>query len=142
MEKKICGTCKQELNIIEFSLKNIKLNKRHSKCKKCQRAYGKKHYITNKRKYLDRTKINTQKYKKRNEKFLLEVKKDIPCKDCGKFYPHYMMDFDHLPDTEKKNNVSRLKNSSLSIKTITKEIKKCELVCSNCHRKRTWERIQ
>lgn len=50
------------------------------------------------------------------------------------------MDFDHLGD--KKTNIARLVNSEASIKTIKIELSKCELVCSNCHRLRTWQRVQ
>ena len=49
------------------------------------------------------------------------------------------MDFDHLGS--KKQTIARLANSEASIKTIKQEIAKCELVCSNCHRLRTWQRL-
>lgn len=62
-----------------------------------------------------------------------ETKESTPCMDCGKCYPYYVMDFDHLSD--KQFSISKIKwqNSSINLK----EIKKCEIVCSNCHRERT-----
>jgi hypothetical protein len=50
------------------------------------------------------------------------------------------MDFDHLDSTDKIGSISQLVNS-LYIKKALEEIKKCELVCANCHRMRTWNRM-
>ncbi len=61
-----------------------------------------------------------------------------PCTDCGKKYPHYVMDFDHVRGI-KVIPVSKMITNG-SIARITEEVKKCELVCSNCHRVRTWKR--
>lgn len=141
MDTKTCGFCKKELNILEFAFKNIKANKRHSKCKACQKEYCKKHYVANRSDYCDRAKTNNKRYKTRNKDFLSSLKEGIPCKDCGKQYPHYVMDFDHLPSFRKNENVSRMKNSAYSTKTMIEEIAKCDLVCSNCHRERTWKRL-
>lgn len=66
--------------------------------------------------------------------------KDKPCLDCGNRYPHYVMDFDHVRG-EKIGDVSALMRNA-SIAKIDAEIAKCDLVCSNCHRERTWERLR
>jgi hypothetical protein len=50
-----------------------------------------------------------------------------------------MLDFDHLRD--KKYNVSRMIHDGFSWKAIQKEIEKCEVVCANCHRLRTHNRL-
>ncbi len=60
--------------------------------------------------------------------------------DCGQCFPPYVMDFDHLID--KVDAVAHMTKNSLSLETIQKEIDKCELVCSNCHRVRTWKRLK
>ena len=64
--------------------------------------------------------------------------KEQPCMDCGMNYPFYVMDFDHVRD-EKRFNISS-SYTSYSWKDIIDEIAKCDVVCSNCHRKRTAER--
>lgn len=63
--------------------------------------------------------------------------KNKPCVDCGIKYPPYVMDFDHLSD--KEFSIGAVKYS-LSMKRLTEEISKCEVVCSNCHRERTHSR--
>lgn len=45
------------------------------------------------------------------------------------------MDFDHLSD--KDFNISRWLKSSLNYQHLWQEIRKCDLVCANCHRIRT-----
>ena len=67
--------------------------------------------------------------------------KDVPCLDCGRSYPHYVMDFDHVRG-KKKMDVAVMVQSGVSIRTLRMEIAKCEIVCSNCHRERTWGRRQ
>lgn len=63
-----------------------------------------------------------------------------PCGDCGGVFHHTAMDFDHVDSSTKKYDVSRLAHSRVSIAMISAEIAKCELVCANCHRVRTWSR--
>lgn len=70
--------------------------------------------------------------KKRDLLIMLKSKK---CTDCGLEYPWYCMDFDHVG--EKKECISKINKSM-----VLEEIKKCELVCSNCHRKRTYSKKQ
>lgn len=77
----------------------------------------------------------------RNKEYIRQIKEKHSCADCGEKYHYSQMDFDHV-DGKKKHNLSRYANSSVSIKTIKEEIKKCEVVCANCHRYRTWLRTQ
>lgn len=70
------------------------------------------------------------------KKFLAEYKTAKGCTDCGYNTHHSALDFDHVRG-EKEINVSLAK----SIEQAKIEIEKCEVVCSNCHRIRTYERI-
>lgn len=64
--------------------------------------------------------------------------KDMPCADCGKKYPPCAMDFDHVRGT-KKISVSG-GYVYVGMPALEKELAKCDLVCANCHRIRTWKR--
>ena len=77
----------------------------------------------------------------RNKEYIRSVKEKSPCADCHEQYHYSQMDFDHV-DGKKKHNLARYANSAVSLKTIKDEIKKCEVVCANCHRYRTWLRTQ
>lgn len=103
-------------------------------CKNCQANYQKKHYQNNKKYYKDKARARDKKI----SDFISSLKKDKPCIDCGVVYPPYVMDFDHRED--KKYNISHMARLGLSEDAILLEISKCDLVCSNCHRKRTYAR--
>lgn len=68
---------------------------------------------------------------------LINEYKNVPCMDCKTPYPYYVMDFDHRDPTQKLFNISKppsQKNKEL----IISEIMKCDVVCANCHRIRTF----
>ena len=67
--------------------------------------------------------------------YVRNFKAGKPCLDCGKEYPHYVMEFDHVHGV-KLSDISNL----TTISKLRIEIPKCELVCANCHRERTFKR--
>jgi len=75
----------------------------------------------------------------RNVSFVKRVKEMFPCTDCGCYYPAVVMDFDHVRG-EKKYTIAAMVRGQFSLSRIQEEIRKCELVCSNCHRLRTHNR--
>jgi len=77
----------------------------------------------------------------RNKEYIRSIKEKSSCVDCDTLYHYSQLDFDHV-DGKKKHNLARYANSSVSLETIKDEIKKCEIVCANCHRYRTWLRTQ
>ena len=95
-----------------------------------------KHYYKNRQYYIDKA----LKQKADIREWVYELKNKTPCGDCGVQYPHYVTDFDHVRGI-KKNNISALINQGSSIQ-VKQEIEKCDLVCSNCHRERTYNRRQ
>lgn len=68
---------------------------------------------------------------------LYKIKEENPCADCGINYPYYVMDFDHVSGV-KLGEVNRLVYKAQA--TLMAEVAKCEVVCSNCHRIRTFTR--
>lgn len=79
-----------------------------------------------------------KKLRKIEARNLLETLKDFPCFDCGTKYPKGVMDFDHRDPSKKTLGVGRMVQESYSLKTIASEAAKCDLVCCNCHRIRTF----
>ena len=69
-------------------------------------------------------------------KWLRELKSGRPCTDCGRTYSAEVMQWDHLPGTQKLADVSLIR----SREGVLAEIAKCELVCTNCHAIRTFQR--
>ena len=60
-----------------------------------------------------------------------------PCVDCGE-KDIIVLEFDHLRD--KKKGIAHLVKDVVRWNTIAEEIEKCEVVCANCHAKRTAKR--
>lgn len=92
------------------------------------------HYERNKEYYYERNRnrrIAARKY--------IAEKKAGPCIDCKNTFLPCQMDFDHRDD-DKEFDISKMVSRS-SLKRIQEEIDKCDLVCANCHRLRTWKRI-
>jgi hypothetical protein len=88
---------------------------------------------------------NKQLYKDKNDRRRIELinfvnsLKQKPCLDCRVQYPSYVMDFDHRDRKTKLTTINRMINyHSYSKKKILEEIEKCDLVCANCHRIRTY----
>jgi hypothetical protein len=81
-------------------------------------------------------KRNTASFARRRQ-IVIEAKQK-PCADCGIQYPYYVMDFDHREGETK--NFSLFKIHGATVKRILEEITKCDVVCANCHRKRTHQR--
>lgn len=73
-----------------------------------------------------------------NLQFVTDLKLQMGCTDCGYKEHPAALDFDHLPGQEKCRGVARM--LSVSRSTLLAEIAKCEVVCANCHRVRTWNR--
>lgn len=72
--------------------------------------------------------------------FLIHCK-SVPCADCGRSYPHYVMEFDH-PDGRGPNERTVSSFTCAAWSTLQAEVAKCDVVCANCHRVRTWKRGQ
>lgn len=68
-----------------------------------------------------------------------EIKASATCMDCGEDYPYYVLEFDHRPDEIKLFNISMY--GQYTLEDVKKEIAKCDIVCANCHKIRTWQRM-
>lgn len=130
--KKICIKCNILKLLTDFSIKSQnKGDGRANDCKKCHGIYCRNHYKINRKQYFDRN------VRRRNEiRKLILIEKNKPCVDCNEKYPPYVMDFDHRED--KDFNIGEAASRNYALDKIKKELEKCDLVCSNCHRERTF----
>lgn len=100
-----------------------------------QRAEAKKRYFLKNKEVCS---ARVQKGKRSKRKYIAEHKKR-PCKDCGVQYAWYVMDLDHKPGVKKIAGLAVMVQG-YSWEKILAELEKCDVVCSNCHRIRTWKR--
>ena len=132
----LCTTCETEKNKEAFPAS--RRLKDRAVCMVCKSAYNKSWYRRNREKHGADVKKNNTRYRKMS-KVKMDELKSAPCVDCGGTFPPCVMDFDHLDADTKIGNVSRLVVSSLRLALV--EVEKCELVCANCHRIRTHNRL-
>lgn len=130
MCKKICNHCRDEKELDEFPFRNKKKNIRHNTCKECWKDVRKESYEKNKKTTLVRNKRN----KERNVEWYNEYKSKLKCSKCNEDHPA-CLEFHHDDPNEKEYNVSELIRTTYSIEKIIKEIEKCTIFCSNCHKK-------
>jgi hypothetical protein len=75
----------------------------------------------------------------RRQARLLDAIRDVPCIDCAGRFPPCAMDFDHRDPATKRSAVTRMIGRA-GTSRILEEVAKCDIVCANCHRLRTFRR--
>ena len=105
------------------------------KNKEDQKRESAKHYQKNKAKIISRSVERNKKRREWNRKFLSRVKDMFHCIDCGED-ESILLEFDHVRG-DKVANVSDMVGRAHSIKSMKEEIRKCEVRCANCHRRKT-----
>lgn len=79
-----------------------------------------------------------RKERARRRAILNEIKMSAGCADCGYAKAPVALDFDHRDPSTKSFNVSAGVDASRPWAIILTEIEKCDVVCANCHRIRTF----
>ena len=114
METKICSKCGIEKSIDDFHWRNKALGTRRSECKECHNNTVKKRYAENKQTIND-------------------LKEGKCCEKCGYDKCSAALDFHHIDPSTKIDTVAKL-STHANIEAAINEIKKCVLLCANCHR--------
>lgn len=131
-----CTKCNLEKDDDCFAWKIKAKRIKSTFCRECRNLYTKSHYEKNKSQYLKRIgKSNKIRKQEIFEKFLSYIS-DKFCKICGE-NDIRVLEFDHRVSDEKRDSVYTLVSKGCSWKTIMKEIDKCDILCANCHRKKT-----
>jgi hypothetical protein len=99
-------------------------------------VYHRQHYLANKQRYVDQARERKQTQAQRRTAYLLAFFVEHPCIDCGETDP-VVLEFDHLSD--KCFDVGQALPYR-NWEAILAEIRKCDVVCANCHRRRTARR--
>ena len=138
---RICRKCLLEKSLSEFYRRKSgeRASKYYSKCKLCMKVRGRDYYHKNHDRQLALALLRRKK-SYHLKRAVINKLKEKPCADCKRSYPYYAMDFDHNTKQDKLGDIAHM--LSFSIETIKKEISKCDLVCANCHRIRTFKNAE
>jgi hypothetical protein len=132
-----CGRCGELKPLEDFAWRRKNIGQRHNYCRPCHSAYHRQHYLANRQRYIDQAQANKRRARREKTEQLLGYFATHPCVDCGETDP-LVLEFDHVSD-DKSFEVARAM-SDKGWATILDEIAKCEVVCANCHRRRTYRR--
>ncbi|MCP9496868.1 MAG: hypothetical protein MSG64_20755 [Pyrinomonadaceae bacterium MAG19_C2-C3] len=135
---KTCTKCKTARDENEFAFRNKALGKRHQICKFCTDTGSKKHYERYKQYYKDKARRRDVAVRIELRNMLLGYLSNQSCADCSEDDP-VVLEFDHVRHIKTKT-ISALITAKASWNVILKEIAKCDVVCANCHRRRTYLR--
>ena len=107
-----------------------------SYCRDCRNTYDREYYAERgKAARLSRRRAAIDAARE----WMNSLKAGVPCADCGEIFPAFVMHWDHLPEFEKVSEISSMIGYRKR-DAIVEEMKKCELVCANCHVMRTVRR--
>jgi len=124
---KTCCVCNQEKPLDAFGPCASARDGKQYKCILCNRLKAKEHYQLCKEKHHLRAKDR----KKRIREALAAIKEKAGCQLCPED-DAVALDFHHLEGGDKALEVSMV---SMGIDKLLNEAGKCEIICSNCHRK-------
>lgn len=130
---KTCARCEKDVLLEDFSWANKAKGKRSAWCKPCYKGYDKERWSTDERKAIKA--VQSAALRKRNLQYLWDYLKLHPC-PCGETDP-VVLEFDHRISEGKVGNVSEMASQLASLNVLQAEIEKCDVLCSNCHRRKT-----
>lgn len=137
MESKICTKCSAAKALSDFSFKNKSKGTLASECKACHRKARNSYYASNRDVEMKRARARTD----RAIAWYKEIKASLACRECGESHPA-CLDFHHSDPSSKEFSVAAFARRGFGIDRVKKEMEKCIVLCSNCHRKLHFEEKQ
>ena len=126
MNTKICQSCETEKDSSQFWKRRGSLQ---PNCISCQSAINKARYAANP----SRQKANALKNMRQRFALFQQWKQTLHCCNCEESSA-VCLDFHHIDESTKLFEVGGSAGDT-SFARLDKEIQKCVVVCSNCHRK-------
>jgi len=96
-------------------------------CKDCRHERTRQYYYNNK----EKMKSQSRTWKKIQRQKINEYKDNCSCNKCGESR-NWLLDFHHINPNKKSFQISQ--GETKGWKKVKKEIEKCVVLCSNCHR--------
>lgn len=137
---KICSKCATEKDLSEYFFRDKTKGQLHTQCKECYRqhrqAYYAEHYSKHKNDYLLRAKLRRKKLRDEFRANMARFLSNKTCELC-KESDLRVLEFDHIEPSLKKFTISQAVRLGYDWERTLEEIKKCRILCANCHKKHT-----
>jgi hypothetical protein len=100
-------------------------------------AYNREYYRRNRERLIQRQGEKNRRLAERRRKWLAEYKSGLSCAKCGESHPATLT-FHHVKPSQKSFAVGDAITLKVSLRRLQDEIRKCEVLCANCHAKEHW----
>jgi len=107
---------------------------RHKTCRECQQPFRKNWYEGNKERHIENVRERKERVRQEAREYVWDYLEKNPCGECGESDPT-VLEFHHRGN--KRSEISKMVADGLSLGSIEKEIHECDVLCSNCHRRKT-----
>lgn len=108
----------------------------HEQYKEKQRKY----YYDTADEQRSRARKRVQRKRERNQQWIINRIAGESCSDCGQSDTRVLA-FDHVGEELKFANISDLVSRGAPLQKLIEEVKKCRLLCHNCHMLKTFEHM-
>lgn len=146
---KVCRDCYAEKALDDFPKHPQMVDGHLNFCRPCVAKKNRKSYLANRDRRLkqqaeyldanpearDKMKARAKAQKLARKQVVMDHLHDHPCVDCGESDP-VVLEFDHVRG-EKFKTINTLVRDGCAKGVLEAEIEKCDVVCVNCHTKRT-----
>lgn len=132
---KICTKCGSAKDSFLFTRRKQSTDDLSSWCRDCYRENWNVRYRENHRHYRNSHNASRSKIREQNARQIFEYLKKHPCVNCQESDP-IVLEFDHRNGFDKIESISNLIRDA-SWSRIEQEIEKCDVLCANCHRRKS-----
>lgn len=134
---KICTKCEIEKEEFEFHKRANIPSGLKSWCKECSKKHEQNKSDEEKKKRYKQIKVSDKARKlKLFEKLKEYTTENNGCKICGEL-DYVVLEFDHRDRKEKSFTIANAVGKAMSWDKLIVELKKCDILCANCHRRKT-----
>ena len=133
---KYCTRGGHDVAVEQFSSSTKNKDGLFAWCKPCMATYERERYSSGDRARKEKNRKNTIKY---SQDKLWEILSHSECQVCGNDDPD-VLEFDHREQSTKLFSISEA-IGRYKWETVLAEIQKCDILCCNCHRKRTIKQL-
>jgi gp210 len=141
---KPCSKCGEHKPKSDFFVRNTATGTRHAQCKQCYKAQRRtthaEHYRKNQAAYQQRAKQRRERLRVEFRYNMLAYLRDKSCAICGEDDVR-VLEFDHINPKSKRFSISQAVRLGYSWPDVVVEMKKCRILCANCHKRHTAQQM-
>ena len=139
MTTRKCDHCHEVKEIEEFNWRYKTPGIRHNTCRECMKWFNRRYFKGSAHEeHLKNVKERKQNAREVARLYVQTYLETHPCVHCGEADPR-VLDFHHRDPVQKEMAIAYMVGGGWSVGRIQEEIDKCDVLCSNCHRKLTMD---